>query len=919
MILSLPAICIENLVLPDRRTGGPHPNSESSWNSAPVTTPVHQACVAALTLALMACQAPVGAPPPDRSHTSTVEKPVADSLAEQVERLYSLGRLDTALGLCQTHLAEHRSTPPTSEQAKLLNGCGSVFRRTQRSHQTVNLHLEALEIARQLGDRQIEASSLARLGLAYKYGGETQAALEVNREALGIFEALGHTASVATLYHNTGSLLLSIGQLEPAKAELDRALELRRKADDPRGLGSTLTKLATLHDLRNETQHAVALLQEALVFRREAGDPLGEIVTLDRLGVILASRGDLAAAVGPFEKAIATATALGDRASQINTISNLGQVYLALGHVEDAKRTFEHGLHLARSHEDRRAQADLKIGLSAAIRDLGDLSTAQALLEEALDEIDTDRSRAPVGMFRNRFLGIHLHAFELYIDLLFERHLRAPEAGFDLEAFWATERARARGLLDLINTGPLRPRPGIPPTIFKPLEALRRDLARLELDRLRQSRHSSAPRQASKESLTQRQRELVFEFRELRATLWKYTMPAQPTLAPRHLPHPSKGGVHARQVLTALQAHLDDTTILSYFLGPKRGFLFIIEAGGLRMVELAGRERINKVAGDLRRALYLARDRPRTDLAATIANELSRLILDPAALPENGHRLAVIADGWLQYIPFSILPTRRRAPAQRDASRPMIGQPEIVYLPSASVLLRLRQRSHDRRHHRGHGDQKHRVAVVAPGFDHDDSEFLSIHQSPLPGSRAEVTAILDMLAPHRRLPLLGPVANKKKLLETDFSDVGILHLATHGLLHPRFPELSALILAPSVPGSQAESELLHLFEIIELNLPIEMVVLSACETALGELMPGEGLVGMSHGFLASGATRVVVSLWRIDDRATEALMTEFYRALWQTGLSPSAALHQAQNRLRTSEEWSAPYYWAGFVLQGDWI
>jgi len=146
----------------------------------------------------------------------------------------------------------------------------------------------------------------------------------------------------------------------------------------------------------------------------------------------------------------------------------------------------------------------------------------------------------------------------------------------------------------------------------------------------------------------------------------------------------------------------------------------------------------------------------------------------------------------------------------------------------------------------------------------------------------------------------------------------ILHLATHALIHPTTPELSGIVLSSVDEHGAPRPSFLSAYEVSELHLPADLVVLSACRTGLGRELRGEGLLGLTQSFFEAGATRVVVSLWDVDDAATATLMGHFYRQLLERGQAPAAALRLAQLAVRNDRRWAAPYYWAGFELQGDW-
>jgi CHAT domain-containing protein len=146
----------------------------------------------------------------------------------------------------------------------------------------------------------------------------------------------------------------------------------------------------------------------------------------------------------------------------------------------------------------------------------------------------------------------------------------------------------------------------------------------------------------------------------------------------------------------------------------------------------------------------------------------------------------------------------------------------------------------------------------------------------------------------------------------------IVHFATHGLINSEHPELSGLVLSLVDENGKPQDGFLRMSDIFNLEMPADLVVLSACQTALGKEVKGEGLVGLTRGFMHAGARRVVASLWQVDDLATAELMKRFYSGMLKENLRPAAALRAAQTEMSGSSRWSSPYYWAGFVIQGEW-
>ncbi len=321
-----------------------------------------------------------------------------------------------------------------------------------------------------------------------------------------------------------------------------------------------------------------------------------------------------------------------------------------------------------------------------------------------------------------------------------------------------------------------------------------------------------------------------------------------------------------------------------------------------------------------------------------------------------GKRLLIVADGALQYVPFGALPVP--ADDKTKPAIPLVAEHEIVNLPSASVLAVLRRQAEERA-----TKPTKEVAVLAdPVFDKSDPRVsttpagkskqavLDAKTQPTPEpskpssgaslarsledvrgtgqegvglprlvfSRREASAIMAATRAGNGMEALDFQASRETAMSKDLSQYRIVHFATHGLLDNEHPELSGLVLSMVGPDGKPQDGFLDLEDIYNLTLPADLVVLSACETGLGKEISGEGLIGLTRGFMYAGATRVVASLWQVDDAATAELMGVFYKAMLKDGLRPAAALRRAQMELMKQQRWHHPYYWAAFTLQGEW-
>jgi CHAT domain-containing protein len=337
--------------------------------------------------------------------------------------------------------------------------------------------------------------------------------------------------------------------------------------------------------------------------------------------------------------------------------------------------------------------------------------------------------------------------------------------------------------------------------------------------------------------------------------------------------------------------------------------------------------------------------------AAAVSRMLFGGVADQLIHEWRGNRLAIVADGALEYLPFAALPlpdlrpASTRGPAvsarQRPSSIPLAARHEIVRIPSASVLAVLRRET------AGRQPAPRTVAILAdPVFEAGDPRVTSFVRRPatspikgeaasraddltdslnareglsrLPFSREEANAIAALAPASEVFRVTDFQASRATALGGGLSGHRIVHFATHGVLDSERPALSGLILSLVDQRGKPQDGYLRQHDIYNLRLDADLVVLSACQTALGKEIKGEGLIGLTRAFMYAGAPRVVASLWQVSDLATSELMQTFYRGMLKQHLSPAAALRAAQLQMSQDPRWASPYFWAGFVMQGDW-
>jgi CHAT domain-containing protein len=307
--------------------------------------------------------------------------------------------------------------------------------------------------------------------------------------------------------------------------------------------------------------------------------------------------------------------------------------------------------------------------------------------------------------------------------------------------------------------------------------------------------------------------------------------------------------------------------------------------------------------------------------------ELSEAVLTPLRdRLEGRRRLVVLADGALHLVPFAALPFG-------DEGEPLVARLEVVSLPSATVLAMQRKAAASRPVAEGvlaaladpvvDGDDRRLSGhVVEPEVDGDlqrSLDDLDLDSLPrLPGSKGEAEAIVGLVPRRQALLATGFAANRKLVVEGKLGPFRIVHFATHGLVNPVHPGLSGIVLSLYDREGRPQEGFLRVADVAELDLQADLVVLSACQTAAGPELRGEGMVGLVDAMFAAGSQRVVASLWKVNDAPTRELMEELYERLLVDAMPPGAALREAQLATRRAAGGERLADWAAFQLYGDW-
>jgi CHAT domain-containing protein/Tfp pilus assembly protein PilF len=891
---------------------------------------------------------------------------------------YQLAEYQQALAHYRQALSLRQAVSDRRGEALTRYQLGAVYDQLGEPRQALAAYNEALALYRALADRSMEAATLGNLGVVQGGLGEQQKALELFQQALLLKREARDPYGEAILLNNIGLIHSNLGEQQQALDFFNRALPLYRALDNRSGEGTTLNNIANLYNSLGEHRQALTYLEQVLQIKRAGGNRGEEATALNNLGVAFGNLGEHRKALEYYKQALALSRAAGVRSQQATTLANFGKVYSDLNEPRQALDYYQQSLllrreigdrrgeattlnnlgkayHVLREHtraldyynqalalrqavNDRSGEAVTRYNLARLQRDLNQFAAAHAQIEAALTLVELLRTKVASQGLRTSYLASVQQYYELGIDLLMRLHQQQPTEGFAAAALQISERARARTLLELLTEARADIRQGIAPALLERERMLQQTLdtkAAVQM-RLLGGKHTAEQAAAIAKEIAA----LTTEFEQVQAQI-RHTSPRYAALTQ---PVP----LSLKEIQTTL---LDENTLLlEYALGEEKSYLWAVTPTALHSYELPKRAEIETAARRVYEALTARNQatpretpeqkRRRIELADAeypqAAAALSQMLLAPVAAQLAAKRLLIVSDGVLQYVPFAALPVPkdesgrmqdgkriRRAPVHPSSFRlnPLIVAHEIVSLPSASVLASLRQEAASRR------PAAKTLAVLAdPVFQGNDPRLDTPNGmragetafTRLRFSRAEADQLASLSPVGQTLKALDFAANRETATSATLGDYRFVHFATHALINHQHPELSGIVLSQVDERGQPRDGLLRLHEIYNLRLAAELVVLSACETALGKEVKGEGLISLTRGFMYAGAPRVAASLWRTDDRAAAELMKRFYQRMLGEKLSAAAALRAAQVSLWREQRWQAPYFWAAFTLQGEW-
>jgi CHAT domain-containing protein/tetratricopeptide (TPR) repeat protein len=820
-------------------------------------------------------------------------------------------------------------------QAQVLNNIGYAYYDLRDIHLAMDHYGRALSLWRSVGDRRGEALSLTAIGSVHSYLGEKQTALEYHSRAVEIFREIGNRSGEANTLTGIAYLFEDLGDHDRALEAYGRAVHLFHTIGDRVGESLATLYIGRVYYSLSNNQQALRCYSRVLSLS-PVNYRLTEAYAFDCIGMVYSSLQNRRAALSYYRRALSLYRVIGDRAGQAYTLNNIGCIHYASRKIRSALSDFGQALPLSTQTEDVRAETLTLYNMARAQRDIGDLRSSLSKLDLSLKLVESLRTKVAGQDLRASYFASVRQQYELYVDVLMRLHDRNPTGGFDAIALEASERARSRSFLDMLGEAHADIRQDVSPSLLATENSLQEQLGQQERLHLRQQLLVANQRKREVEGSEETLADLVSRYEDTEAKIR--------ASSPRYaaITRPEAMGLSEVQH----QIPDPDTILLEYLLGDERSYLWAVTQSAIYSYRIPRRDILESAAMRIYEQLSERRlggwsaDSEFLEEAKT----LSDILLGPVRSELGTKRLLVVGDGALLYLPFSVLPIRGTSNAKDARHQDMsdlillASQHEIVYLPSASAWALMRTQTADRK------PAPKLLAVFAdPVLDSNDPRLTGLAHEPqasgngglqrslrdfkgnrdgfalsrLLFSREEADAIMSVVPPSECLEALGFKASLATVMNPDIGQYRILHFATHGLLNDKHPELSGMVLSLLDEAGNEQNGFLGLQEVYKMNLAADLVVLSACQTGLGKQIRGEGLVGLARGFMYAGASSVLASLWKVDDEATADLMRRFYEKMLREGQRPAAALRASQVEMQSLRRWRDPYYWAAFVLQGD--
>ena len=821
---------------------------------------------------------------------------------------YDLGEYRPAIEAGLSSLDLYRQTNDLYWQGIVLGNLSSVYAEIGQNIDALATAQEALKDAQQEGDTAGVVYCLSQLAGLYQEQGDLENARRTFQQGLAWVSGIRYAPLVeAEIQKDLGGFYAQIGEWAQADPPLERCITLENGQNDPvsleaRGLLATVMQhQGRLRAAMAEDTAAITMARRLALKKEEAN--------------LLLQRASIDMMLHHRPRAMADTQAAKDLASQLASLplqveaeTSLGDAFLEISPVE-AERSYRDALQLAQRAQEGEEQSLALAGLTKALARQRRWEEAADSIEAALKIVEASRGRFSNREIQATYFSLYRSWYELAVDICMKLNRKYPTKGYDSLAFAYTERARARSLLDTLDSSGYIAGIPVPEDLREEYAKNQKDLASIGSAGARDN-----------EAAANRLRELRLEQQNLES---------QMRSADKRLDSPLVSQI---ATVTQIQQQLltEHSVVLSYWIGSSRGYRWLITPTGVSTEELPSRCQVENVVLPLERMLQSRRPAPTS--GETISGYESReqafermmqarlaragTMLLPH-VPKGTKSILIVSDGRIRSVPFAAL--RISSGKGTDYALRKYG---FLFEPSASVALFLKQ-------HASNEQALHITIFADPVFSPSDSRLVArahagrvsrstlTDMQRLPGSLKEARSI-SQYAPISAVTLkTGFDATPNEVRDLTADAAVILHFATHTLAMSGRPEATGIALSMWDAQGKRRNGVFWLKDIYALHLPSSLVVLSGCGTdRLRADGDGETLNNLAYAFFFAGARSVTGSLWAVDDEVTSRMMNVFYHDLLLKEHSADVAMRAAQLKMLSNPQTKSPAMWASFVVEG---
>jgi CHAT domain-containing protein/Flp pilus assembly protein TadD len=803
--------------------------------------------------------------------------------------------------------------------------------------QAMTAYRLGLLVAERIANKRVIAASLHNIAMVYRAQGDYERALDAAQKSLKLKEEIGNKASIVITLESIGNVFTEQGNYAAAMETFQRMLAISEELNDKRQIARALSGFGGVYVSQGNTIAALDYFQRTFTLSQEARDNIASIGALQSIGHAQLELGNYSAALETFRKNLALLETVGHKTGVAHAFRDIGRVYIAQGDHTQATKNLERALtlmdeagfkegtadilrqlaivHLLQGEYEhvlarvqRSAEIERQIGSLSRLADsltfagqayqaLGRTDEARRAFEEAITLVETLRTQTAGGeQERQRYFEREVSPYYAMVGLLVSEN--RPE-----EALVYAERAKGRVLLDVIRGGRANITKAMTAQEREQEKRLAQDIAALN----RQILYEGARPQPDR-SRTDELKARLEKMRFARADFQTRLYAAHPELRVQRGQAPQFKPVEAAALIADA-----NSALVEYAVTDEATYLFALtKTTGKASVDLkvykipVKRKQLSSLVDGFRQTLATRDPEFRKP-----ARELYDLLLKPAAAHLQGKTsIVIVPDDRLWELPFQAL-----MPA---ANRHLIEDSAISYAPSLTVLREMMA---------GRGKRKassqptaELFALGNPALGKQTVERVKLtlrdeRLNPLPQAEREVKTLAELYGAAHSKVYVGAEA-REETAKSEASRYRVLHFATHGILNDASPMYSNLVLTQ---GDAGEDGLLEAWELMNLDLRADLVVLSACETARGRVGAGEGVIGLSWALFVAGSPTTVVSQWKVASASTAQLMLEFHKNLnpAPSRARKAGALRAAAMKLMKTTEYRHPLHWAGFIIVGS--